>query len=139
MEESIFVSELKGSTDYMICNDEFDAFPNVILQDRPSVQCPACKSGQLNVKNSQHGTFVGCNNFPYCEYKERACPQCRQLMTRDRTHRKCTNSECDAVIQICQKCGADMVKRTGRYGEFWGCSNYRKNAAHFCTNTAKIP
>ena len=24
----------------------------------------------------------------------------------------------------CPVCGSDMVKRTGRYGSFWGCSRY---------------
>ena len=27
---------------------------------------------------------------------------------------------------ICPKCGATLVKRTGRYGNFYGCSNYPK-------------
>ena len=34
---------------------------------------------------------------------------------------------------ICNKCGAMMVKKKGKYGEFWGCSNYPK-----CKNTIKI-
>ena len=27
---------------------------------------------------------------------------------------------------ICPKCGSDLVKRNGKYGEFYGCSNYPK-------------
>lgn len=34
---------------------------------------------------------------------------------------------------ICDKCGAEMVERKGRYGAFLGCSNYPK-----CKNTTKI-
>ena len=26
----------------------------------------------------------------------------------------------------CPKCKAPMVKRKGKYGEFWGCSNYAR-------------
>ena len=33
---------------------------------------------------------------------------------------------------ICPKCGGTLVKRTGRYGSFYGCSNYPK-----CRFTAK--
>jgi coenzyme F420-reducing hydrogenase gamma subunit len=33
---------------------------------------------------------------------------------------------------ICPKCGGSLVKRTGRYGSFYGCSNYPK-----CRFTAK--
>lgn len=25
---------------------------------------------------------------------------------------------------ICPKCGGQLVERKGRYGKFWGCSNY---------------
>lgn len=27
---------------------------------------------------------------------------------------------------ICEKCSSKMVKRKGKYGEFWGCSRYPK-------------
>lgn len=30
----------------------------------------------------------------------------------------------DAEKIICSKCGAVMIKKKGKYGEFWGCSNY---------------
>ena len=36
----------------------------------------------------------------------------------------------------CPLCGGRLVKRTGQYGEFWGCSNYRTQK---CTYTRKIP
>jgi len=27
-------------------------------------------------------------------------------------------------VEQCPKCGSEMKKRSGRFGEFWGCSNY---------------
>ena len=27
-------------------------------------------------------------------------------------------------VKICSACGMPMKKRTGRYGEFWGCTGY---------------
>lgn len=36
-----------------------------------------------------------------------------------------------ANAQICPKCGGKMVLRNGKYGEFYGCSNYPK-----CNHTA---
>ena len=36
------------------------------------------------------------------------------------------------ALGICPKCGGALVKRTGRYGSFYGCSNYPK-----CRFTAK--
>ena len=29
-------------------------------------------------------------------------------------------------MEICPKCGGELVKRSGRYGKFFGCSNYPK-------------
>lgn len=27
-------------------------------------------------------------------------------------------------VKVCRECGAEMEKRSGRYGEFLGCENY---------------
>lgn len=32
---------------------------------------------------------------------------------------------------ICPKCGGSLIKHQGPYGEFYGCSNYRKNGCEF--------
>ena len=36
---------------------------------------------------------------------------------------------------ICQECGGRLIKRTGKYGDFWGCSNYSTKG---CKYTRKI-
>lgn len=33
-------------------------------------------------------------------------------------------SERKPDVKICSACGLPMKKRTGRYGEFWGCTGY---------------
>jgi DNA topoisomerase-1 len=30
--------------------------------------CPKCETGQLSLKTSRHGAFVGCSNYPDCDY-----------------------------------------------------------------------
>lgn len=37
------------------------------------------------------------------------------------------------VPKICSKCGKQMTERTGKYGQFWGCSGYPK-----CRHTENI-
>ena len=45
-----------------------------------------------------------------------------------------TNNEKHSIQEgICPKCGGDLVKRNGKYGDFYGCSNYPK-----CRYTKKI-
>ena len=30
--------------------------------------CPACDAGRLSLKNSKYGAFIGCSNYPQCNY-----------------------------------------------------------------------
>jgi DNA topoisomerase-1 len=34
-------------------------------------ECPACRSGRLGLKLGRHGSFIGCSNYPTCEYTRR--------------------------------------------------------------------
>ncbi|MBV8912982.1 MAG: type I DNA topoisomerase [Acetobacteraceae bacterium] len=34
-------------------------------------ECPACRSGRLGLKLGRHGSFIGCSNYPACEYTRR--------------------------------------------------------------------
>ena len=34
-------------------------------------ECPACHSGRLGLKLGRHGSFIGCSNYPACEYTRR--------------------------------------------------------------------
>lgn len=36
-------------------------------------------------------------------------------------------SEVASIARVCSACGSDMIKRKGKYGEFWGCSSYSKS------------
>lgn len=68
--------------------------------------CPKCGTGHLVERESQHGSFMGCTNFPMCDYKVRV--------------------KVDSQSRRCPKCGGFLVQReskaTGRL--FLGCSNY---------------
>ncbi len=33
--------------------------------------CPACQSGRLGLKLGRHGSFIGCSNYPQCQYTRR--------------------------------------------------------------------
>ncbi len=34
-------------------------------------ECPACHAGRLGLKLGRHGSFIGCSNYPSCEYTRR--------------------------------------------------------------------
>jgi DNA topoisomerase-1 len=67
------------------------------------------------VKNGRFGKFAACPNYP----------QCRN--TKPLTEAKNPEEEEKKPIIAdfkCEKCGSDMVQRTGRYGSFFACVRY---------------
>jgi DNA helicase-4 len=91
------------------------------------LKCMKCKTGTMVPRQSKFGGFFGCNKYPLCTHRERGCAQCESQMRRAGRFKICINPECLNWVPVCPKCGAEMVQRKGRYGEFWGCKNYRSN------------
>jgi len=69
-------------------------------------KCPQC-GGNLVVKRSRFGMFIGCANYPECKYVERNAPPAGE-----------------AAAKSCPKCAGTLVLKRSKYGEFYGCSNY---------------
>ena len=87
-----------------------DGIKKVIYEDDPRLHnpsCPRCKTGILLLRNnnSDNSSFVGCSNYPRCDY------------SINNTY--ILNSD-----MICPKCGSPMIKRKGKNGVFYGCSQY---------------
>lgn len=84
--------------------------------------CPKCEKGYLVVrKNVEDRDFLGCTNYPYCDYSSR--------------HLEIINDQIR-----CSSCNGYMVKRVGPYSEFYGCTNYPlcKNTLNIEVPTSKI-
>ena len=76
--------------------------------------CPKCGS-QLSIRLGRHGRFVGCTNYPECDY------------TRDLNADGAEKEEPEVIEdRKCPECGSDLVVKRGRYGKFIGCSGYPK-------------
>lgn len=121
--------------------------------------CPKC-GAPLIYKDGKNGEFVGCSNYPKCNYivkKEKTvvytgenCPLCGKLLV-ERTSKSgkkfigCSGyPECKYIkaektddeqgqSMICPECGGYLVKKKGKHGYFLGCSNYPK-----CNHMEKI-
>ncbi|MET0102767.1 MAG: type I DNA topoisomerase [Sedimenticola sp.] len=75
-------------------------------------KCPECGS-QLSIRLGRHGRFVGCTNYPTCNY------------TRDLGGDNKEQEEPEVVEgRKCPECQSDLVIKKGRYGKFIGCSGY---------------
>ena len=84
--------------------------------------CEKCGS-MMVVKTGKYGRFLACSNYP----------KCKNTKDLDENDNIVEPEQPEASGFVCEKCGADMTVRTGKYGKFLACSNYPK-----CKNTKKL-
>ena len=85
-------------------------------------KCPKCGS-DLVVRFGRFGKFYACSNYPECRYTE---------ATKEEKEAK-EKIEKENSGEICEKCGAPMIVKRGKFGPFLGCSRYPA-----CKNIKKI-
>jgi DNA topoisomerase I len=79
--------------------------------------CPECGAetgAKLVRKWGRYGWFLSCSRYPDCKYRRNA------KQSADEAERP----EPELTDVPCPKCGKPMVKRSGRFGPFLGCSDY---------------
>ncbi len=67
--------------------------------------CPKCSTGRLSLKPSRYGPFVGCENYPECNFR-------RQLTQSD------DDASLDGKLLGYDDQGAAVTLRTGRFGPY---------------------
>ncbi|WP_136798705.1 UvrD-helicase domain-containing protein [Desulfosediminicola ganghwensis] len=93
--------------------------------------CPQCKTGSIERRTLPDGQFFfGCSNYPLCDCTPMKCPACKRYpMLKDGQVYRCTGPQCGHTAKACPVSSCKdgiLVERKGRYGLFWGCSNYGK-------------
>jgi DNA topoisomerase-1 len=84
-----------------------------VTQEKIDEKCPKC-GGQLAKRLGRNGVFIGCTNYPECDY------------TRNLNDDGSAGAEPEKVGRDCPECGSELVFKQGRYGKFIGCSGYPK-------------
>ena len=105
------------------------AVPRAPQQKMPEVDIKCEKCGApMAVKMSRRGPFLACSAYPKCRNTKPLPDEIKAKMPKaaPKPPPVMTDEKCD-------RCGAPMVKRQGRYGEFLGCSAYPK-----CKNIKKL-
>jgi DNA topoisomerase-1 len=80
--------------------------------------CPECgqeTGAKLVRKWGRYGWFLSCSRYPDCRYRRNANQSAEQAAEK---------AEPELTDVPCPKCGKPMVKRSGRFGPFLGCSDY---------------
>lgn len=110
----------QGKSDWRPMLDEFygpfserlnsarDNMPRQNIVEKVGRHCPSCEDGDLVIKHSRYGKFIGCSNYPECKHTERylermglLCPQCGE-----------------------EKHGEIVQQRSRKGRVFYGCSRY---------------
>ncbi len=72
--------------------------------------CPRCGKPLVERTDKKGNKFVACSGFPTCKY------------IKDNETNANVNKE--ETVKLCPNCGKPLVKKKGKYGYFYGCSNY---------------
>lgn len=84
--------------------------------------CEKC-GAKMVVKTGRFGKFLACPNYP----------KCKNTKNLDENGNIAEPKQPETSDVVCEKCGAKMVVKTGRYGKFLACPNYPK-----CKNIVNI-
>lgn len=77
--------------------------------------CDKC-GAHMVVKTGRFGKFLACPNYP----------KCKNTKNLDEFGNIVQPKEQEVSDVICDKCGAKMIVKTGKYGKFLACPNYPK-------------
>ena len=80
--------------------------------------CDKCGSRMI-IKSGRYGKFACCPNFPACRNTK---PLNQRPKPQTPSHTRAEAPEATGLK--CEKCGADLVLRHGKYGSFYACSRY---------------
>lgn len=84
-----------------------------ITEEKLDETCPKCKAHHLVSKLGRNGRFIGCSNYPECDYT-------RSLEETAETAEEAQ----EKPGRDCPTCGKELIYKQGRYGKFIGCSGY---------------
>lgn len=90
--------------------------PASIPTEESEVVCEKCGS-KMVYKSGRFGKFLACPNYPTC----------RNTIAVDKNGNPVEKKPAEQPKKAdfrCELCGAEMLIRRGRYGEFYACSNY---------------
>ena len=71
----------------------------------PVRQCPQCGNGQLSLKVGRFGAFIGCSNYPECNYTRQMTPGA-------------ASAQATRVLGQDPETGLDVTIRGGRFGTY---------------------
>ena len=78
---------------------------------QPDRTCPQCKEGTLSLKVGRFGAFIGCSNYPDCNYT-------RQLTGNGKAEAQAPENTDDVLLGEDPDTGLPVYRRSGRFGPY---------------------
>jgi DNA topoisomerase-1 len=75
------------------------------VDGRPRRECPQCGNGQLSLKTGRFGAFIGCSNYPECNFTRQITPSADGIQGKK-------------VLGEDPQTGLEVTLRGGRYGPY---------------------
>ena len=92
--------------------------------EETDIICDKCGS-RMVVKNGRFGKFAACPNYPKCRNTKPLTENKVEVEeVEEKSEEKAEKKQPKIADFKCEKCGGDMVLRTGKYGSFYACANY---------------
>ncbi len=83
--------------------------------EQTDFECEKC-GAKMVIKTGRFGKFLACPNYP----------KCKNTKNLDENGNISEPKAPEVSDVVCDKCGAMMVVKTGKYGKFLACPNYPK-------------
>jgi DNA topoisomerase I len=118
-----------GCSGYPECDntvpcDETGVPLKIVPEEELETPCTSCGEGTMKVKRAGMRVFMGCDQYPKCKNTSK-------LPDGFAVERK--QQPVEGAGFGCDKCGREMLIRTGRRGKFVACSGFPR-----CRNTKAI-
>ncbi|MFA5163621.1 MAG: type I DNA topoisomerase [Patescibacteria group bacterium] len=96
---------------------------DIMPEEKSEEVCDKCGSAMV-VKTGRYGKFLACSNFPACRNIKKNNTGSNGSGISDDKHLQELQEKYQGLA--CDKCGADMVVKNGKFGYFLACSAYPK-------------
>ena len=99
-----------------------------IPPEETDIICEKCGSRMI-VRNGRFGKFAACPNYPTCRNTKPLTPpeaeKPEEVEVAPEEEVKEQPKKAPVIADFkCEKCGGDMVLRTGKFGSFYACARY---------------
>ena len=86
-----------------------------VPDEETDIICDKC-GAKMVIKTGRFGKFAACPNYPECKNTK--------PLAKDGKTLRPEKPKAKETDMVCEKCGAPMVMRSGRYGSFFACSKF---------------